>query len=67
MDLEKVLSELRAELAQVEAAIASLERLREVTGVRRRGRPPKVASDSAKEAPAQPQPGPEAAGGFEDA
>lgn len=38
MDLVKVLADLRAELANLDAAIASLERLQERG--RRRGRPP---------------------------
>jgi hypothetical protein len=39
MNLPKVISDLRAELADVEKAIESLERL--ATGPRKRGRPPK--------------------------
>ena len=37
MDLAKVLAQLRAELENIDAAIASLERISQ--GVRRRGRP----------------------------
>ena len=40
MDLTKVLSQLREELANLDAAILSLERLQ--TEGRRRGRPPKA-------------------------
>jgi hypothetical protein len=40
MDLTKVLAQLRAELANLDAAIISLERLQQ-EGVRR-GRPPKL-------------------------
>ena len=39
MDLDKVLAQLRAELASLNSAIESLERLR--TEGKRRGRPPK--------------------------
>jgi BMFP domain-containing protein YqiC len=38
MDLTKVLAQLRAELENLNAAIASLERIQQ--GGRRRGRPP---------------------------
>ena len=38
MDINKVLAQLRAELANIDAAILSLERLQ--SGGRRRGRPP---------------------------
>jgi hypothetical protein len=38
MDLTKVLEQLRAELENLDAAIASLERIQQ--GSRRRGRPP---------------------------
>jgi len=38
MDLEKVLAQLRGELANLDAAIGSLERLQQTE--RRRGRPP---------------------------
>lgn len=40
MDLTKVLAQLRTELADLNAAIASLERLQQEG--KRRGRPPKV-------------------------
>jgi len=40
MDLNKVVAQLRAELANLDAAILSLERLQ--TEGRRRGRPPKA-------------------------
>ena len=39
MDIEGILAELRRELAAIELAIVSLERLR--AGSRRRGRPPR--------------------------
>jgi hypothetical protein len=42
VDLTKVLEQLRAELANLDAAIASLERLQQEG--RRRGRPPKSMS-----------------------
>ena len=42
MDLSKVLAQLREELANIDAAILSLERLQ--TEGRRRGRPPKALS-----------------------
>lgn len=38
MDIDKVLAELRAELARINDAIVTLERLQQ--GVPRRGRPP---------------------------
>lgn len=41
MDLSKVLAELRQELERLDAAIVSLERLKE-EGRSRRGRPPKT-------------------------
>jgi hypothetical protein len=43
MDLTKVLAQLHAELANLDAAIESLERLKKEG--RRRGRPPKALSD----------------------
>jgi len=46
MDLTKVLAQLRKELANLDAAIASLERL-QVEG-RRRGRPPKALAAARK-------------------
>ena len=49
MDLAKVLVELRAELENLDAAILSLERLKQ-EGHRRRGRPPKWMKE-AKEGP----------------
>ena len=42
MDLTKVLAQLREELANLDAAIFSLERLQQEG--RRRGRPPKAAT-----------------------
>ena len=47
MDLEKVLAELRAEIHNLDAAILSLERLKQ-EGHRRRGRPPKLLADLRK-------------------
>jgi hypothetical protein len=46
MDLSKVLAELREELANLDAAILSLERLQQEG--RRRGRPPKALSQLSK-------------------
>jgi len=46
MDLSKVLTELRAELEHLDAAILSLERLQQEG--RRRGRPPKVLAEVTK-------------------
>jgi hypothetical protein len=43
MNLDKVLSELREELTNLDAAIISLERLQQEG--RRRGRPPKVLAE----------------------
>lgn len=48
MDLAKVLTQLHEELANLDAAILSLERLQE--GGRRRGRPPSWLSDIKKSA-----------------
>jgi len=42
MDLAKVLAELRDELANLDAAIHSLEVLQQAGDVHRRGRPPKA-------------------------
>ncbi len=55
MDLTKVLAQLRAELQNLDAAIASLERIQQ--GARRRGRPPewlhktRMAGTRGKQAP----------------
>jgi len=46
MDLSKVLAHLHSELENLDAAIASLERLRQ--GGRRRGRPPRLLPKLAK-------------------
>jgi hypothetical protein len=43
MDITKVVAELRQELANLDAAIVTLERLQQ-SGPRRRGRPPKSMS-----------------------
>jgi hypothetical protein len=42
MDLEKVLAQLREEVADLDAAIQSLERLQEVSGANRRYRKSRV-------------------------
>jgi hypothetical protein len=44
MDLNAVLAQFREELANLDAAIASLERLQQEG--RRRGRPPKILSNA---------------------
>lgn len=49
MDLSKVLEQLRKELAHLDAAILSLERLQ--AKARRRGRPPKMLVDLGKAHP----------------
>ena len=54
MDLSKVLTELRAELANLDAAILSLERLKQ-EGPPRRGRPPKALAEANKAARAARQ------------
>ena len=54
MDLSKVLAQLREELANIDAAILSLERLQ--TESRRRGRPPKTLSASKKAEKDDPPP-----------
>jgi len=46
MDLDKVLAQLRAELENLDAAIASMERLQ--TRGPRRGRPPKLLAAARK-------------------
>ena len=56
MDLSKVLSQLREELANLDAAIASLERLK--NDGPRRGRPPKALAQANKAAAAS-QAGPD--------
>jgi hypothetical protein len=48
MDLVKVLGQLREELANLDAAISSLERLYPEAGARKRGRPPKVLTELRK-------------------
>jgi len=48
MDLNKVLADLREELANLDAAIDSLERLQQEG--RRRGRPPKALAQLSKTA-----------------
>jgi len=40
MDFDKVLADLHEQLRNLDMAIASLERLQDVDGDRRRGRPP---------------------------
>jgi hypothetical protein len=54
MDLSKVLAQLREELANIDAAILSLERLQKEG--RRRGRPPKTLSSSKKTEKDDPTP-----------
>jgi hypothetical protein len=54
MDLEKVLAQLREELADLDAAILSLERLQETSGAWRRGRAPRVLPNIPKAAPYEP-------------
>jgi len=44
LDYSAVLIQLRAERERIEQAIQAFERLAQTTGLRRRGRPPKVAS-----------------------
>lgn len=56
MDLTKVLAQLRAELENLDAAIASLERIQ--NGSRRRGRPP-IWLNKARPAPRNGSNGPE--------
>ncbi len=53
MDLQKVLADLREELANLDAAIGSLERLQQEG--RRRGRPPKALSQLSKAIRATPK------------
>lgn len=55
MDLDKVLAKMREELANLDAAIQSLERLQRESAPRRRGRPPKALSTSRKSEP-EPKP-----------
>jgi len=50
MDVSKILAELKAERAQIEEAILSLERLARGRG-RRRGRPPAWLSAGEEQAP----------------
>jgi hypothetical protein len=52
MDLEKVLAQLRVELASLDAAILSLERLHEMSGsTRRRRKKPKSRERTPEAAP----------------
>jgi outer membrane protein TolC len=51
MDIAKVLAQLRDEMANLDAAILSLERLQGVGGPKRRGRPPTSLADARKTAP----------------
>lgn len=53
MDLAKILRQLHEELANLDAAIISLEKLQE--SGRRRGRPPAWLSDVNLEKPAKPR------------
>ena len=54
MDLSKVLEQLRKELAHLDAAILSLERLQAKAA--RRGRPPKVLAELRKAPPQRSPP-----------
>ena len=54
MDLAKVLSQLREELENLDAAIVSLERLQQEG--RRRGRPLELLSDAKKSSLAESKP-----------
>lgn len=58
MDVNKMLTELRAEREQIEEAILSLERLARGRG-KRRGRPPAWLSEMKKTSP-KPKPAPTA-------
>jgi hypothetical protein len=51
MDLEKVLTQLREELASLDAAILSLERLQEMSGSTRRRRKPRAPQEAPTAAP----------------
>jgi hypothetical protein len=46
MDLDKVLSELREELASVDAAILSLEQLQQMSGTKHHRRKPTVRDEA---------------------
>jgi hypothetical protein len=46
MDFDRILPELRAEREKIDQAIAALERLEEVRGGRRRGRPSKTTTSA---------------------
>lgn len=65
MDLNKVLAQLREELANLDAAILSLERLQQEG--RRTGHPPKALSHLSRtvRAPRKDQSGPDNSGGEE--
>jgi hypothetical protein len=54
MDLDKVLAQLRAELANLDAAIISLESIQQEGGGRHRGRTPKTRSEIPETAPSLP-------------
>ena len=61
MEIEHILAELRAERAQIEAAILALEKL-SIASHKRRGRPPKwlaeiKAAGAARKAPDRKPPG----------
>jgi hypothetical protein len=54
MDLDKVLAQLRAELANLDAAILSLESIQQEGGGRHSSRPPKTRSEISETAPSVP-------------
>ena len=56
MDLTKVLAQLREELANLDAAIDSLEKLQ--SEGRRRGRPPKTVSEVKRSSKTEDEPAP---------
>jgi hypothetical protein len=67
MDLEKVLTQLREELANLDAAILSLERLQQVSGGRRRRPTPRVQPDMPEAAPYESPERPGEPSEYEDA
>jgi hypothetical protein len=66
MDLDKVLAQLRAELANLDAAILSLESLQQEGGGRHRSRPPKTRSEIPETAPSVPAEFPAPSSGRQD-
>jgi len=67
MDLVKVLAQLREELANLDAAIFSLERLKVEGAAPKRGRPPKAVSEMRKAAREGQRRAGAASGGASDA